>query len=145
MGQIGLRCIRGITTFCFWEEYMYIQTCNSVIQNHCRMLGRYVAGGSSNTVSLGESNPLHSIRQFISPWHSSRSKKKEVCWLVQSAKLREFLNLQMFCHSRICKFHEVKLPLFEFIYIFINLQWLYVTCNSSAIDFFFIREVKIQQ
>ena len=51
--------IKGLTMFCFWEEHM--QTCDSMIQNCCRMQGRYIVGGSHITAYLGESNPLHSI------------------------------------------------------------------------------------
>ena len=38
-----------------------LQTCDSVIQNSCRMQGRCVFGGIRSTACLGESNHLHSL------------------------------------------------------------------------------------
>ena len=62
-----------------------MQTCNSVIQNCCRMQGRYVVGRSHITTYLGEGNPLHSIHVPLSWWHLFRGEKKmkEVCQLMR--------------------------------------------------------------
>ena len=70
--ELACDVIEGVTMFAPEKDI-----CEHAIvwfKNHCRMLGRYVAGGRSKTASLGESTPLYSIP--LSQWHSSRSKKK---------------------------------------------------------------------
>ena len=51
-----------------------MQTCDSVIENCCRMQRRCVVGGSSSTERQGKSYPLSSIPLYR--WHSSRNEKK---------------------------------------------------------------------
>ena len=81
-GKLACDVIKGLRLFCFQEECM--QTCDSVIQNRCRMQGRSAFGGIRSTTCLGESNPFHPVP--LSQCHSSRSEKKtkEVRWLLGS-------------------------------------------------------------
>jgi len=81
-GELACDVIEGLTKFRLWGECMW--TCNSANQNHHRMQGRCVVGGSSSAASSGERYPLSSIP--LHRWHSSRNEKKmkEVCWLVWS-------------------------------------------------------------
>ena len=58
-GELVCDVIEGLTKFCFQEECM--RTCDSVIQNSCRMQGRCVFGGIRSTACLGESSHLHSL------------------------------------------------------------------------------------
>ena len=53
-----------------------MRTCDSVIQNSCRMQGRCVFGGIRSTACLGESNHLHSLTLFNDTRPEARKRRK---------------------------------------------------------------------
>ena len=68
-----------------------MRTCDSVIQNHCRIQGRCVFGGIRSTACLGESNHLHSYLYPNDTRPQARKSRKqcaELCEVGHRAVLR---------------------------------------------------------